>query len=141
VSEIGIGLIAGANGFAKTIYYCYCLIIYVPGVSGTSNGAGNVATFNTPIGLTLDSAGRYIYVADNQNNLIRRVDLSTTDYNVISLPNSVDTPFGIVIDSSDSILYVTSQNLNSIYKVSLGDNSVTLFAGSGSSKLTIRKFK
>jgi len=106
----------------------------VLGVSGNTDGIGNVAKFDTPIGLTIDSADRYLYVADSVNNLIRRVDLSTTDYNVISLPTSVDSPFGIVIDSSDSVLYVTSQNLNSIYKVSLGDNSVSLFAGSGLSK-------
>jgi len=43
------------------------------GVSGTTNGNGNAARFNEPMGIACDRSGN-IYVADTGNNQIRRID-------------------------------------------------------------------
>jgi large repetitive protein len=42
------------------------------GVAGANNGAGNVATFQGPEGITVDPNGT-LYVADTGNNLVRKV--------------------------------------------------------------------
>jgi sugar lactone lactonase YvrE len=42
-----------------------------PGAQGSANGAGSSAEFDTPQGITVDSAGS-VYVADTRNNTIRK---------------------------------------------------------------------
>ena len=42
------------------------------GVAGSADGAGNVATFNSPSGVATDSAGN-VYVADMDNHKIRKI--------------------------------------------------------------------
>ena len=42
------------------------------GVSGTNNGTGSSARFNTPFGVAVDKAGN-VYVADTYNQTIRKV--------------------------------------------------------------------
>ncbi|MBI3396758.1 MAG: hypothetical protein HY042_13050, partial [Spirochaetia bacterium] len=45
------------------------------GSSGSTNGTGTAARFNGPRGVTTD--GNYLYVADTNNDLIRKIDLAT----------------------------------------------------------------
>jgi len=45
------------------------------GVAGASDGNGGSATFNKPMGLSVNSTGTIIYVADTGNNLIRKIVL------------------------------------------------------------------
>ncbi|MFH2104852.1 MAG: hypothetical protein ABII72_01310, partial [Parcubacteria group bacterium] len=47
------------------------------GVAGHADGKGSAARFNSPFGITIDSAGEYLYVADRENHRIRRVEIST----------------------------------------------------------------
>jgi sugar lactone lactonase YvrE len=49
----------------------------VVGSAGYADGPSASARFNYPAGVTADLAGTYVYVADNQNNRIRRVDTVT----------------------------------------------------------------
>lgn len=42
------------------------------GTSGTANGVGNLARFNSPDGLAIDSIGN-IYVADSMNHAVRKI--------------------------------------------------------------------
>jgi sugar lactone lactonase YvrE len=46
------------------------------GVPGDTNATGTAARFQNPAGLTIDGSGN-LFVADNSNNLIRRIVLST----------------------------------------------------------------
>jgi streptogramin lyase len=56
----------------------------VPGTPGTNDGPTNLAQFNSPIGVAVDSTTN-IYVADTANNTIRRV---STDGMVTTLAGS-----------------------------------------------------
>ncbi|MBU1177963.1 VCBS repeat-containing protein [Patescibacteria group bacterium] len=49
------------------------------GVAGHADGVGSAAKFNSPFGVTLDSAGQYLYVADRENHRLRRIDVSTSE--------------------------------------------------------------
>jgi hypothetical protein len=51
------------------------------GAAGSANGAGNIATFDAPEGITVDSSGS-VYVADTGNKLVRKVlsDGTTTTF-------------------------------------------------------------
>jgi streptogramin lyase len=107
------------------------------GTGGTTfaDGPGTSATFNQPHGITIDSAGT-LYVADLNNNRIRRID---TNANVSTFAGngastSVDgegasatfnRPRDVTIDSTGN-LYVTEQSGNRIRKIDTNGNVTTL---------------
>jgi sugar lactone lactonase YvrE len=62
------------------------------GTIGANNGIGSTATFNLPFGLAIDASGN-LYVADQQNNLIRKI--CTTGYSI-----SPQLPAGLTFDST-----------------------------------------
>lgn len=45
------------------------------GAQGITNGIGSVATFNAPLGVSVDAAGSNVYVADWQNNVVRKITI------------------------------------------------------------------
>jgi hypothetical protein len=98
------------------------------GVSGSADSAtGTSAQFNQPMGITTD--GSNLYVADNQNGSIRKIDSSgaVTTFAVIG-----GNPVGITTDMAN--LYVTDQLKHIIIKINISTKAFTTFAGlSGSS--------
>jgi hypothetical protein len=45
------------------------------GAQGIANGLGSAATFNAPLGVAVDAAGANVYVADWQNNVVRKITI------------------------------------------------------------------
>jgi len=94
------------------------------GVSGTSDGSGTAALFNAPSGIAADSSG-YIYVADTDNNTIRRINSAGTvttlagtsgtsgDSDGTGTASTFSSPAGITVDS-DGDLYVADSNNNTV---------------------------
>lgn len=93
---------------------------------GSADGTGPAASFNQPVGLAVDSTGT-LYVADSQNNLIRKVTPagvvttlagSTTAGSAdgIGAAASFSMPSGIALDSSTN-LYVGDSVNNLIRKI------------------------
>ena len=111
-----------------------------PGISGYLNGVGTAARFNQPGGICLDDIGN-IYVTDNFNNRIRKID---TTGNVTTIVGSgaqgyvdstglnavLNVPRDICIDSSYDFIYFVDRN-NVIRKLELNNSRVTTFAGDG----------
>src|SRR5262245_13658210 len=72
--------------------YSFTTLAGFPGISGSGNGMGAVARFNTPYGVAVDSAGN-IYVADTRNHMIRKVNPAgevTTLAGLASTPGYAD---------------------------------------------------
>jgi hypothetical protein len=101
--------------------------------NGWSDGIGASAYFNRPQDIATD--GTYLYVADTENNSIRKITISTGAVVTIAghLKNDgtgkealLDYPYGISNDGSN--LYVS--NSKAIRKISITTGEVITFAGS-----------
>ena len=115
-----------------------------PGVTGRRDGAGNsVATFNIPRGVAVDALGN-IYVADQANNAIRRIDALGNVLTIAgggapgSTDNSVGTlatfnrPVGVAVIGTT--LYVVDAGNSKIRRVDVstpGTFPVTPLSGTG----------
>ncbi len=95
------------------------------GSAGHSDGTGSSAGFYRPRGLTTD--GKNIYVADCDNNLIRRIRISTGEVTTVAgraliAGNAAgsgssalfNSPFGVVFCQSNKKLYVADYGNNSV---------------------------
>ena len=91
------------------------------GDDGKLNGSGKAASFGTPGGIALDASGN-IYVADTENNLIRKINTSgmvTTlagsglagAANGNATAASFKNPLGIAVDKSGNIYVADANNL------------------------------
>ncbi len=112
-----------------------------PGGNGNADGAGNLARFYDPRGITLDNAGN-AYVGDSANHTIRKIALSTGA--VVTLAGAADggegnidgtgaaavfgLPEGIVWDGNGN-LYVADFDEETIRKIAIASASVTTIAG------------
>jgi len=111
-----------------------------PGVIGSANGTGTVATFNAPTGIALDGAGT-LYVADTSNQTIRKITSSGVVSTVAgwpTFPGDADgvgtaarfrSPAGIAVDAAGSVAYVADTGNHTIRRIDLATLSVTTVAG------------
>jgi trimeric autotransporter adhesin len=112
------------------------------GYSGDDGPAINAELY-TPQGVALDSSGN-IYIADSQNNRIRKVAAATgvistvagngtvgySGDGMLAVNAELNGPSGVGLDASGNIYIADSKN-NSIRKVTVSTGILTTFAGSG----------
>lgn len=109
------------------------------GLGGSQNGTGSVATFHGAWAVAADASGN-VYVADNFNNMIRRVTSTgvVTTFAGIKQPGSVDgpgpgasfhMPLGVAVDATNNVYVADSYN-NLIRKIT-PSGVVSTLAGSG----------
>ncbi len=91
---------------------------------GSADGTGSAATFYGPRGIC--AVGADLYVADEQNNKIRKV----TAAGEVTTLASITDPFGITSDGS-TYLYVTENNTSTVKRIAISGGAVTNLAGSG----------
>jgi hypothetical protein len=118
------------------------------GYSGSTGdgGAATAATLNFPGGLALDASGN-LYIADQSNHKIRKIDLATGIITTVAGTGTsgssgdggpataaeLDNPVGVAIDASGN-LYIggsTSGGVGLIRKVNLSTGIITTHATGG----------
>jgi sugar lactone lactonase YvrE len=108
------------------------------GMGSSVDDVGTAARFKEPEGLAIDATGTHLYIADTDNQTIRRVDLpSVTVTTLAGTPlmrgttdatgaaARFDLPKALAVDAAGANLYIVDSNNRSIRKLALADNSVT----------------
>jgi trimeric autotransporter adhesin len=114
------------------------------GIAGYDGDGGkaSAATLDSPQGIALDSKGN-LYIADYNNNVIRKVVLSTGIITTVvgngklqfsgdggpAIAAGID-PFDVAVDTAGN-LYISDFLNNRIRKVSAVDQTITTLAGTG----------
>ncbi len=85
--------------------------------SGSANGSGTTATFNKPVGIYFDKSGN-LYVADQSNNLIRKITSAGVVTTITSSKNDLrlNTPRDVVLDNTGAI-YIAELGTHRILKL------------------------
>ena len=92
---------------------------------GFVNGTGAAAKFNSPWGIAYDGAG-YLYVADQSNGVMRRVNIATQVVSTIS--GSMNNPTGIALDNG--MAYVLDQINKTVRKIDVASQLSSILATS-----------
>ncbi|MBM3267723.1 MAG: hypothetical protein FJZ01_08760 [Candidatus Sericytochromatia bacterium] len=107
---------------------------------GYAEGVGEAARFNFPQGLALDGAGG-LYVADYDNNAIRKIELATGQTSIVSgtrvagyaegtkTTAQFNKPIGLAYDGAGN-LFVSELGNHMIRKVTIATGQTSLVAGS-----------
>lgn len=114
------------------------------GISGSTNGTGNLATFNGPHSVVCDGQGN-VYVADRNNNKIRRINSAGVVSTFAGSGNIGSTdgtgtnatffePWGIACDAAGNVYVADTKNYK-IRKITPA-GVVTTIAGTGVSGTT-----
>ncbi len=118
--------------------YFFTTVAGTARTAGSANGTGSTARFSRPAALTVDAAG-VVYVADSDNNTIRRITPAGVVTTLAGLAGArgtangngsaarFDYPTGIAVDRSGN-LYVVENFNHSVRKIT-PDGTVTTFAG------------
>jgi len=109
-----------------------------PGTVGADNGVGAAALFNEPVGVTTD--GKNLYVADDQNALIRKIVIDTREVSTVAgiagvmghndavgTQATFNDPDDVTTDGK--FLYVGDDENNIIRKIDLATGTVSTLAG------------
>lgn len=96
-----------------------------PGTAG-DGGPATDAFLDAPGGVAVDGSG-VVYIADTENNRVRRVDTAGV---VSTVATDLHKPTGLVVDAA-GILFVADAGDHRVVAVDLRTNAVTVIAGTG----------
>ena len=155
------------SGYSQTHYYVSTLAGDTANISlgfdsnaGYRDGVASKALFNSPAGIAIDPTGSYLYVADVQNNIIRKINLlsnivttiagDTTDikkgldsnigYIDAATPFAAkfSNPWGVCVDDTGNV-YVADTYNDVIRKIWVS-GKVTTYAGKDSAGITFNGY-
>jgi len=112
------------------------------GSAGYKNDVGANAKFNRPFGVTINASGSFLYVADSNNHVIRKIDLSTNTVSTLVGNGTAGYREAIGTDAvlsypeyakigADGNLYFSESGSQRIRMVEMSSGLTKLIAGSG----------
>ena len=109
-----------------------------PGNPGSTDGVGEGARFNQPIGICMDN--NYLYVVDRGNSIIRKIEIATATVTTLAGSPGIQgtsdgavgiatfqVPYGIAM--SGGSLYTSDLQSHTIRKIDVDTGEVTTLAG------------
>lgn len=114
--------------------------VFAGGTQGISDGLGTNASFYHPNGIVFDPLSKYLYVADNANYTIRRIDLLGNVYTLAGKSGTIGTsegqgsnanfwaPNSVAVDSLGNI-YVADTSNNKVRKITPSGMVSTVVGG------------
>ncbi len=119
VDAVGNLYVTDGNGLIRKITPGAVVTTFAGGGMGTAtDGQGTAASFGNDNGITVDASGN-IYVADRDNNMIRKITPGGLVSTVVGKGNtagSINFPTGIVLDGTGNI-YVSDEIKGNITKI------------------------
>lgn len=101
------------------------------------------AYFSRPAGLALNKNGDTLYIADTNNQRIRKVNISTGQTSLIAgsgskgfinglgAAASFNSPYTLTLSADEKNLYVVDKGNHAVRAINLADNRVTTLVGTG----------
>lgn len=108
---------------------------------GFAEGVGTSAKFDNPRALVVSADGNFLYIADDQNDRVRLLNLATKEVTTVvgngahattdgfGTSASLFWPYGLAL--SDDYLYVSQQTANNLRRVRLADYYTDTLSGTG----------
>lgn len=99
-------------------------------VEGNANGAGDIATFKSPEGITVDPATGTLFVADTGNKLVRKVlsDGTTSTYSTTTGSGNWISPRHASFPSGFNSLFICDHGHDQVYQVGTNGTATSDFA-------------
>jgi len=122
--------------------------IYGSGAPGLLDGIGSETSFENPQGLV--QADNFLFIADTDNHVIRKVDLITWEVSTIAGMGKLgkvktfdiyDDPLQVPLNSpwaleyDNGTLYIAMAGSHQIWSMDLGKNTIKVLAGTGVEEL------
>ena len=113
------------------------VISTVAGMGGQPGNSGEMvpattATMNSPRGIAIDPASGTLYIADQNNKNIRKVDAAGM-ITTIGASETYSFPTGVAVDPVTADVYVADVLNSKVFKIVAATGVVTTFAGTGKS--------
>ena len=124
------------------------IITTVAGTSGvggyTGEGGATSVKLNNPIGVAVDAGGNFLYIGDNANNRIRKVDLAANTISSLAgittagfsgdgfaaITAAISGPKGVAVDGSGNVYFADAGN-NRIRMINALSGIISTIAGNG----------
>lgn len=149
-------VVAGSSGAITNTYISSVQVVcaaavttFAGGTYGAANGTGTAASFSSPNGVAVDSAGN-VYVADKSNQLIRKITpagVVSTLAGTVGVTGYADgtgtaaifnNPAGVAVDTAGNV-YV-ADDWNQVIRKITPAGAVTTFAGTVQTGMTTPSF-
>ena len=101
------------------------------GARGAENGPGPIARFSRPVDVDVSSDGEFALVADKDNFMIRKINMSTGYVSTLAYTGPNDVSRGISLLAHNNYAIFPMGNVKQFYSVDTSSGIMTAFAGSG----------
>jgi DNA-binding beta-propeller fold protein YncE len=139
-------ILLGAVSAAQYYVYTY---VGLAKTAGYAEGQVTSARINTTVGIVRDTTAKLLYLADELNNRVRKVDIATGIVTTFAGSSSSGStgdsgaatsatlyqPSALLLDKTNSRLYIADEGNNKVRVVSTSTLIITTFAGGGTVQL------